>query len=341
MTSDRSVYVAWTAFQRRQISMRELVGFECWFFPVARSGSFRKGLSYIYLFFKTLFRLAQDGSVVVWVQVPQVPALWAALLYRALFNRRAKVIADCHNAQLRLPWKSFPLARWSISRADVILVHNDDVLAESKQQHWPQHKVLVLEDVPATGQVRGAPEGVLDYLRRSKPWVVFPGSFAADEPIAEVISAARLLPSANFILTGSTARAGRNGHDISSLPSNVLVTGYLPIETFDELLFAADVVLGLTKTDGIQLSVCNEAIGFGRPLVTSSTALLRRMFGDAAILVDASDSKSIADGCKIALANGSHYSELSRILSVKRVNEWLDQQFEEVRRRIYVVPSGQ
>lgn len=310
--------------------MAQAAGFECVFLPIQAKGKLSKAFGYLRTLVQTVAVLKRQRPPVVWVQLPQVPALWAAMLYRALFCSAAKIVADCHNAQLRAPWSRFPLALWSLCRADVILVHNEAMFEQAKAIGWPMNKVHVLEDVPPV-LTDVKPTGLArSQIDAPKPWVVFPGSFAADEPIAEVMEAARLAPDLTFVITGRPDRAARNGHDISQLPPNMRLPGFLSIEVFDDLLREADVVLGLTREEGIQLSVCNEALGFRRPLVTSDTAILRQLFSEAAVLVSTSDPRSIADGCREALANRERRSELSGLLAVQRMKTWDSAQFSKV-----------
>jgi glycosyltransferase involved in cell wall biosynthesis len=324
------VHIAWTAFQRRQESMRDIVGFDCWYFPMPKSGRIVKIINYARLFAISLYRMRQATPDTVWVQLPQIPALWAALAYRALSAKPVKIIADCHNAQFRKPWSHFPFALWSLKRADVILVHNEALLSQAKIIGWPINKVLVLEDVPAMGKDK-PPTGIAaTHISAPKPWVVFPGSFAADEPIREVLEAARIAADYTFIITGRLEKAKQNGHDIDDLPENVILPGFLSVELFDDLLREADVVIGLTREEGIQLSVCNEALGFGRPLVTSNTKILRKLFGTAAVLVDTKNPASIAAGCRTAVKDSNGYVTKSRNFAVKRLFEWRENQLSKL-----------
>ncbi|MBL8351854.1 MAG: glycosyltransferase family 4 protein [Burkholderiaceae bacterium] len=328
-----SIFVAWTAFQRRQVSMAPHCGCQTVFFPVARhAGRLAKAWTYLANAWRTWRCLRSARPGVVWVQLPQVPLLWVALLYRALSRSKVSVVADCHNAQLRPPWSRFPLALSSLRRADVVLVHNQAMLAQARALGWPMDHLRVLEDVPPVGKAQ-APNGTARRLiARAKPWVVFPGSFAADEPIGEILAAARLAPEICFILTGRIETARRHGHVLDDLPANVVLPGFLPVDAFDDLLREADAVLGLTKVEGIQLSVCNEALGFGRPLVTSDTRLLREMFGAAAVLVDTASPASIAQGCRAALADAGRRSALSVALGQQRLAAWTCDQLAEVQR---------
>jgi len=310
--------------------MRHIVGFDCWFYPIPKSGRLVKIVNYARLFVKSVQALRRAAPAIVWVQLPQVPVLWAAMLYRALSSKPIKIVADCHNAQLRKPWSHFPLTLWSLQKADVILVHNDAVLKQAESNCWPMAKVLVLEDVPAMGKDQPPTGLALKHITAPKPWVVFPASFADDEPIAEVLAAARLAPEITFIVTGRTPTYKLHGHKIDELPANVILPGFLPVDLFDDILREATVVMGLTIEEGIQLSVCNEALGFGRPLVTSDTKILRRLFGDAAVLVDARNPIDIVAGCRDAVAHTALYAGKSRALSIARTAKWQSEQLNAV-----------
>lgn len=331
MTTQNSLHIAWTGFQRRQVSMGPAAGFDCVFMPIQAKGKFGKAMGYLRMLAKTVALLKARRPAAVWVQLPQVPALWAALIYRAFFNSKAKIIADCHNAQLRAPWSRFPLALWSLKRSDIVLVHNAAMLEQAKAIGWPMEKVFILEDVPPALS-NAAPQGLArQVIDAPKPWILFPGSFAADEPIAEVMEAARLAPDMTFIITGRPDRAAKNGHDLTKMPANMRLPGFLSVEVFDDLLLDADVVLGLTREEGIQLSVCNEALGFQRPLVTSDTAILRELFSEAAVMVKTSDPSSIAAGCRSALADQAARTKLSSKLAEKRLRMWMEGQFSSVK----------
>jgi glycosyltransferase involved in cell wall biosynthesis len=177
----------------------------------------------------------------------------------------------------------------------------------------------------ASGQARAL-------VRAPRPWIVFPGSFAADEPVAELLAAARLAPEMTFIVTGRSQNAKINGHDLSTLPPNVVLPGFVPVEAFDDLLREADVVLALTREEGVQLSVCNEALGFSRAMVASNTVLLRSLFGEAAVMADTANPDAIVAACKQALAEQLERQELSRALARKRIELWCAGPWAELQR---------
>lgn len=329
-----ALHVAWTTFQRRQVSMADMAGFECVFMPITASGRIAKGYGYLTALVKTVALLRRRHPRTVWVQLPQVPLLWAALIYKHFFRRDARIVADCHNALFRPPWSRFPLGLRLLHFCDCILVHNAMVRVQAIELGVPASKVAVLEDVPPVVNHGDdcAPPAVL--AQRARPWVLMPGSFAADEPIEEVLAAARLAPDVTFVITGRTENAKRNGHDISHAPPNLIMPGFVPVAEFDRILCHADVVLGLTRVEGIQLSVCNEALGYGKPLIVSNTAVLSKLFGAVAPCVDSTRPADIVDAVRNALENAEEFARQSSTFATTRRRAWSTGPLDSLMRRL-------
>lgn len=305
--------------------MSQLVEMDCVFLPVAIGNSVNKAVKafrYAGLIFRTMRLLRRRKPSVVWLQVPQVPLLWAALLYRGLFDPNVRLVADCHNAMFVKRWARVPFGLSRLGHCDLVLVHNDAVQKVAGEMGVPVGKTVVLEDVPPT-PASGHGAIPIQFAGRPRPWVLFPGSFAADEPIGEVLEAARLSEVGTIVITGRRENAAAYGHLISGAAPNVVMPGYLETAEFNALLCHCDVVLALTKVDGIQLSVCNEALGFGKPMVMSDTSLLRALFGEAAVLVRSEDPVAIAAGIRAAYQGIENYSNASLRLAERRRNEWL------------------
>lgn len=327
-----ALHLAWTSFQRRQVSMAELVGFECVFLPMpaGTKGRWNKAWQYAQLFMQTLGLLRRRRPGTIWFQLPQVPLMWAAMLYRLLFDRRVKLVADCHNAMFRPPWSRVPFGLSALRHCDLVLVHNQAVLKAALAMGLPPSRTRVLEDVPPLVVAPAAlPAIPAAFAGRPRPWVLFPGSFSADEPVQELLAAARLLGHGVVVMTGRVANAAKHGHDLSKVPANVVMPGFLSLADFEALLVHCDVVLALTKYDGIQLSVCNEALGFGKPMVVSDTSLLREMFASAAVMADSNDAAALAAAVNEACRRKGDLVLSARKLAVDRRDVWVADQFRE------------
>lgn len=282
--------------------MAPFAGFDCIFMSrTSRQGLLATASDYTCLYNRTLGLLRDTKPRVLWLQLPPVPLLWAALYHRRFVDPRIRLVADCHNAMFGKRWAWVPWGVSWLNRCDLVVVHTEAVLKMAKRAGVASSLLFLLEDIPALQQSHGysAPPS---FLRgRQRPWILFPGSFNADEPVAELLEAARSRPEWTFILTGKLASAKRNGHILDVASQNVIFPGYLPTNDFDALLSAVDVVLALTTVDGIQLSVCNEALAFSKAMVVSDTPLLRRLFGAAAVMTDSSRPDAIAEAVESAI----------------------------------------
>lgn len=329
------LHVAWTRFQRRQDSMVPITGFECIFFARSTKSGWRAtALDYVNLARRTWRLLRERRPAVLWIQLPPVALLWVALAARRMLAPRMKLVADCHNAMFRPPWSRIPAGVGWLRRCDAVLVHNDSVLRDALALGVPAARLRVLEDVPPhvrdldAASSAALPSALPETLPR--PWILLPGSFSVDEPIAELAEAARLMPGATFIITGRTERAARHGHDLSTLPSNVVTPGYLDRDSFDALMRTADLVLGLTRFEGVQLSVCNEAIGFGKPMVVSDTQVLRSLFSSACEMTPDHSPAALVGAIQRALAAREDLALRALALAGARIEAWQKKQFADV-----------
>jgi hypothetical protein len=212
----RALYLAWAAFQRRQVSMAEPAGFDCVFLPLHYKGRSHllRALHYLRLAWRTLTLLRARRPPVLWLQLPQLPLLWAALLHRRLYQPDLVLVADCHNAVFRPPWSTRPWGVSLLGRCEAVLVHNQAQRAPALAQGVPASRLCVLEDVPPLRPAAAPPPLPAAFAGRPRPWVLFAGSYGSDEPVAEVLQAARLLGTGVVALTGRLSNAAKNGHDI-------------------------------------------------------------------------------------------------------------------------------
>jgi hypothetical protein len=227
------------------------------------------------------------------------------------------IVVDGHNGSLTPPWSRFPGTAWAMNRCERVLVHNAEMRPVAEALGVRPEKIQVLEDPPPVLDPPGTstPAGA--------PYVLVPCSFNPDEhaPIPVVLEAARLMPEVPFLITGRLRKAEAAGLT-RDVPPNVRFTDYLPIEAFEELLFGAGVVLGVTSRQNCQLSVANEALGAHCALVLSDTLTLRNMFGAAALFAQNTPA-GLAAALREALARRDELRARSAELKARRQAAWL------------------
>jgi glycosyltransferase involved in cell wall biosynthesis len=284
----QALFVTWERHRRTREIAR---AFGATLLEVTASGG--RLTRYARLLARTTWALASRRPDVLFVQCPSIVlGVWCALL-KPLF--RYRLIADLHNEAVEPFNYSFGIYRLLLRlirrAADVSLVTND---ALETIVNGTGGRAFVLPDkVPDLGARQGdtrAPEGAAQ--------VVFICTFAPDEPVLEVIEAARLLgPRVRLQITGNPSPLKRP----LELPPHVTLTGFLDDESYEALLANADVLIDLTRMDNCLVCGAYEAVALQKPLVTSDTRALRRYFRKGAIYAR-HDPQSLADAIACAVA---------------------------------------
>ena len=309
------VFVAWS-FMRRAESMRPVFEYRHVVMDYQLPRRWLRPAEYVLKCLATVGLILRDRPSEIWVQLAPTPLLYAGALGSRLLGGRP-LIADCHNSMLELPWIEHPFAKRILASCAAIIVHNEQVRAQAVAIGLPADRICVIEERPALQIGWGG--GSVDV--GGAPTIVLPASFNADEPIGEVVDAARMLPDVSFVITGDFRRA-RGRHDLSDVPANVRLTGYLQKDAFDEVLRSADVLLGLTDRPDVQLSSAGEGIGAGCPMVLSDTPTLRDLYATGTVFIRENKAGAIATGVATALAERSRLRTELRKLADERMRRW-------------------
>lgn len=316
----RQLYIAWVPFQRRAVAMEAELGYELHHIGLSLKQRSLRPLEYVIKAWQTMVLLLRRRPEVLWIQMPPAPLLYLAFFYKQLFQQELTIIADCHNATFRRPWIQFPGVVSLFNRCQSIVVHNPDVEDQAIALGLEASRLAVLRDrTLRLDEVELSPEPIA----YSDPWVLVPCSFNADEPIAELLQAARLAPEITFVLTGNVNRA-QGRHCLDEIPENLKLAGFVSESRFNALLAQANAIVGLTKLDGIQLSVANEALSYGQPMVLSNTKLLQSFFPKGAVYVDPLDAEAIALGCRRAIEFAAPLRQ-----AVQELKQDVDEQWQQ------------
>ena len=312
----KNVYIAWTRYMRRPESLQRLLDFEVTFIEPISENRALKFLGYFISVFSTLKVACERRPETLWLQLAPSILLYPAFLYKWLFCRDVLIVADCHNGLLRARWLNLPFVKRLLSKCDLVLFHNSMVLARARILGITGDHVRLLHTPPAVPSLRVAEPPALA-VNLGAPFALVPGSFRSDEPVSVVLDAASRLPHLMFVLTGDRTVAARN-HDLRDLPSNVILTGFVPTAALDWLLAHAAVVIALTKHLDVELSAGNEALGFGRPLVVTDSEVSRDLFSDYSVMVDPQSVDSLTAGIEQALEGKASIQERSEELKKRR-----------------------
>lgn len=314
----KQIFIAWINFQRRAESMQPFFGYTLHYIPAPYAKVWQKPVGYLIQAWYTAKLIRQERPDVVWVQMPPTFLVhWLALVQK--FSKHPfRIIADCHNRVFRPPWSQVPSLVRRLNRCEVVLAHNSEVGQRALEMGVSPDRLIVFETRPAqlVRPSEVAPPAAM-------PEILVPCSFNPDEPIETLLAAARAAPDIQFLVTGNVAKAEARGFTRGA-PQNVRFTGFLAKADFERLLFAASAVLGLTKLEGIQLSVANEAVGAGKAMVLSDTAILRDLFGSAALFA-LDDPAALAAACREAVVFAEELNAKSEALREARETRWREQ----------------
>jgi len=112
--------------------------------------------------------------------------------------------------------------------------------------------------------------------------IVFVCTYSADEPVTEVLEAARLVGrDATVYVTGK-----RRKKSPARVPYNVVLTDYLAEQDYWSLLNSCDAVMVLTTREHTLLCGAYEAIALSKPLILSDTKALRAYFSKGVVYTD-------------------------------------------------------
>jgi glycosyltransferase involved in cell wall biosynthesis len=237
-------------------------------------------------------RALPPGGLLV-VMAPPVFAPLVSLLAR---RRDVALAIDMHSGALDDPkWRwSFPLMRRLLRRADAVIATTPEVL--QGLAFGGTETVFIVDPTlaaPPAGDTM-ASESVRADPPRPRPYVLFPASGEADEPIDAVAeAAARLAGEIDVVVTGRQP---------ARLAGTALqLTGFVSAAEYRRLMAGATVVLALTTREATNQRAACEALQYGRPLLCSATRMLRETYGGAALFT-APTGDAIAAGIREGLA---------------------------------------
>lgn len=294
---DRTVLAVTWEHHRRMLELSDWLGLELQELSTTHRGLRR----YLALGLETWRLLRRTRPATVFVQNPSLILATLALLARP-FCGRYRVIVDAHNEAVTpftfAHWPLRWLARRALRLADVTVVTN---AALAQIVTAAGGRALVLPD-----RLPRAPVSPRT-LPLSQPIdVMVVATYAADEPIAEILEAARVLGEGyRLSFTGNPKKLDPALHATAS--PNVRFTGFLPEDEYWQLMARSHVVLDLTLKPNCLVCGAYEALALHKPMVLTGNPASRDLFGRMALFPDDDGAAAIVR-CLRSLETG--YVEL-------------------------------
>lgn len=228
----------------------------------------RLAVRYVRQVLQTRKLLREELPRVTLVMLPPFPALVATWLT----SRSTVIVADVHTGALYdRKWRwSIPSLAWLLRRRGGAIVTNDDLAARLERLGVA---TLTLHDPLAENRLAPSTESLDELL--------VPLSYAADEPVGQLLTAIREHPDKTFYLTG---RAPESLRAIAS--PNVVFTGFISLVEYEELAGRVGAIIALTTREHTMQRAGYEAIELGKPLITSRKDVLVDYFESAAVYAE-------------------------------------------------------
>lgn len=279
-------------------------------------------LKYIPQWFATWWMLMRKRPKFVYVTNSPPFAGLCVMLYCLVTPTR--FIMDTHPPSLfgrRWSWAR-PLQRFTARFAEMNVI-DQERFAELFRS-WDA-KVMVLENPPRLNLPPRTAGGLSE-----EPTVCYIGTFASDEPVGELLGAARLLPHVKFYVLGNVALAQRGS--LAAPPPNVEFTGYLMRDEYWNRLYRSHAIVVLTTHEHSLSGAAQDGIQIESPLVLSDQPTLREYFTQGAVFTP-NTAEGIAAGITKAIAENQRLRQEMAELRVRTSTRWR-KNFDELQRLV-------
>jgi len=270
----------------------------------------------------------------VFIQNPSLVLAALACTLKPLL--RYRLVVDRHsNFELRTLTPPAPvrfmfnrLSRWTTRGADLTIVTNETLRALTDA--WGGRGFILQDKLPA---LAAAPMA----LARPGSHLVFVCTFSEDEPVAEVLEAARRLPDGITVhVTGNDRKLPPRLREAA--PDNVVFTGFIPDADYQALLAACDGVIGLTTRPVTLLCCAYEAVSLGKPMVLSRHDDLMGYFRRGTVPTDNS-AADLARAMTELVARREELAAEIAVLATELRTDW-EARFDACRRVVAELQEG-
>jgi hypothetical protein len=300
------VYLSWGAVAGRSAEIAAALGGEAYCcFPPSAGWRPHASVRYVVSTVRTVVMLARRRPQALVVTNPPVFPGVIALLYGRLTG--APVVLDDHPGSFgaqgdQLAARLLPVHRRMVRRAALCLVTAREWCEQVEQ--WGGRAVIVHESPGDWRPVPPAPDASLTTL-------LYVCTFARDEPVGEVLEAARSNPHIRIRITGDRRRCPPEL--LASAPANVELVGLLPFAEYQRLVRNCDAVMALTTEPTSAMRAAFEAVWAQRPLIVSDWPLLAELFPEATRV----GNDATAIGCGIADLAASYPAAVGKLAATR------------------------
>jgi len=271
------IFITWLPYSQRSQTLAEAFEAEPIYFGylAGKENPLKIALRYLLMTMHTVGLILKRRPRLVFVM--NQPVFLPLTVFLLSFLSGFKYVIDSHSGLFNKPrWSwSLPLMKYAYRRSLFSIVTNQ------------AHADLVSSwgtRVEILGALLLGDEPVVPFQRPAKPCFVVIGTFAEDEPTAEILEACRRMLHVQFYVTGALKNAPEKL--IEDAPANVTFTDFQPRPNYVGLVQAMDGAIILVKHDNVMQRGAYEATSWRIPIITSDWPILRESFHQGALFVD-------------------------------------------------------
>jgi hypothetical protein len=303
------IFITWLPFSQRSQTLAEAFEAEpIYFVYLAGKGNPLKiALRYLLMTLHTVGLILNRRPHLVFVM--NQPVFLPLTVFLLSFVGGFKYAIDSHSGLFNKPrWSwSLPLMKYAYRRSLFSIVTNQ-VHADLVSSWGTRVEIL--------GALLLGDEPVVPFRRSDRPCFVAIGTFAEDEPTAEILEACRLMPDVQFYITGALKNAPENL--IKDAPDNVTFTDFQSRPNYVGLVQAMDGAIILVKHDNVMQRGAYEATSWRIPIITSDWPILRESFNQGAIFIHNTPAE-IVKAVRELLSEGERFKrEVTNLLEARR-----------------------
>jgi glycosyltransferase involved in cell wall biosynthesis len=236
-------------------------------------------IRYFYLIKETIKTISRSKPSTLIVQNPSIVLAAIAVMLQYVF--RYQLIVDAHNEAIQPYTHDKGIIRFVarlLMRYSKYTIVTNKYLAEIVEDSGGQ-AIILPDRVPRIGQI--APiQLALDSFN-----IILIATYAADEPITQIIGAACALEDkVTLYVTGNFSRLENSYTE--SLPSNIVFTGFLSNENYWSYLNSANAIIDLSLKDNCLVCGAYEAVAVSTPLILSNNKASMEYFNKGALFTD-------------------------------------------------------
>ena len=342
----RVVFIVWAPYSPRSKNLSERLDAHLYLISYKFKRKIYSIIKYPLLFAKTLYILKREKPEIILCQSPPIFCALAAMVYQYLTGREnSAVLIDAHTQSFDKPWSYFKaLNRLALRRASMVIVTNVEL--QSKVLLNYGINPIVLEDRIPDFDTSSSSSGYQNVGKTNAKEkddndnniffnVAVISSFAADEPLENVLDSAEDLMDVKFFITGDKSKVDKQL--LKRKLNNVVFTGFLDHGAYISLLRNVDTIIVLTKRDRTMLAGAYETLALEKPLITSNWVPLKQYFNKGAIHVDNS-SDEIKQAIKTVQRKKEELAKDMHQLKIEKINEWEDK-FKDFKKHLMLTKN--